>query len=49
MPWVQAQIYPFRSFLPGTSPALRPEMSVEDRDLAYFKAVLEQIRSLVIQ
>ncbi len=38
MPWVQAQVYPFRIFNPDGN----------DRDSRYFREVLEHIRKLVI-
>jgi hypothetical protein len=39
MPWVQAQVYPFRIFNPAGN----------DRDSRYFREVLEHIRRLVIE
>lgn len=49
MPWRQLQIYPFRHYKPGPSADVRDDMPVEQRDPAYFKAVLEHIRGLVFQ
>jgi hypothetical protein len=47
MPWRQVQMFPFRHYLP--SDAWKPDDSlpVEQRDQAYFRAVLEHIRKLV--
>jgi hypothetical protein len=49
MPWVQAQNFPFRYFLPGASADVRDDMPVEQRDPAYFKAVLMHIRGLLMR
>jgi hypothetical protein len=49
MPWVQLQNFPFRYYSPGTSAEVRNEMPVEQRDPAYFKAVLMHMRSLVMR
>lgn len=47
MPWVQLQVFPFRHFQPGPSNQVRDDMAVDQRDPAYFRAVLEHIRGLV--
>jgi hypothetical protein len=47
MPWVQLQIWPFRTVEPGTRSQVSDDMPVAERDAAYFKAVLEHIRELV--
>lgn len=49
MPWVQAQVFPFRHFHPGARGEVRDDMPVDQRDPAYFKAVLERIRALVME
>lgn len=43
MPWRQLQIFPFRHIEPAASSTLRDDMPVDQRDPAYFKAVLEHI------
>ena len=47
MPWVQLQVFPFRHFLPAKTSRVEDSMPAEQRDPAYFKAVLEHISSLV--
>lgn len=47
MPWVQLQIWPFRNVEPGARSHISDDMPVEERDAAYFKAVLEHVRDLV--
>jgi hypothetical protein len=47
MPWVQLQVYPFRHYRPGKSASVADNMDPAERDPAYFKAVLNHIRSLV--
>jgi hypothetical protein len=47
MPWVQLQIYPFRHMMPAKTARVTADMPVEQRDPAYFKAVLEHIRGLL--
>jgi hypothetical protein len=47
MPWVQLQIYPFRHVQPAATSEFSDEMPTEQRDPAYFKAVLVHIRDLV--
>ena len=49
MPWLQVQMFPFRYYLPGSSTTARLEMPPEERDPAYFHAVLERIRTLVVR
>ncbi|MCI0625753.1 MAG: hypothetical protein L0387_29615 [Acidobacteria bacterium] len=48
MPWLQLQIFPFRHFLPGSSTRVTSGMPVEQRDPAYFHAVLEHVRKTVM-
>ncbi|MEX2260454.1 MAG: DUF5060 domain-containing protein [Bryobacteraceae bacterium] len=48
MPWVQLQIFPFRHVMPASNSTVSDEMPVEQRDPAYFKAVLEHIQKLVV-
>ena len=47
MPWVQLQIYPFRHVQPAATSELSDDMPTNQRDPAYFKAVLVHIRDLV--
>jgi len=47
MPWVQAQRFPFR-YLPGTSAEFHDQMPAQERDPAYFHAVLDHIAGLVL-
>ena len=49
MPWRQVQMFPFRFYLPKGGPKLNNDLSLEQRDQAYFLAVLEQIRTLVFK
>jgi hypothetical protein len=49
MPWIQLQIFPFRHFQPGKSARVEDAMPLEERDPAYFKAVLEHIRKRLFQ
>jgi hypothetical protein len=44
MPWRQVQMFPFRYYRPARSTQVLAEMPVEERDPAYFHAVLEHIR-----
>jgi hypothetical protein len=48
MPWRQLQIFPFRHVRPAAAGKMSNDMPVEQRDPAYFKAVLEHIRGLVL-
>lgn len=48
MPWVQAQRFPFE-YMPGPSAEFTDGTPVEERDRAYFKAVLEHIARLVLK
>ncbi len=48
MPWVQAQRFPFR-FLPAASAQVRDDLPEQERDLAYFHAVLDHIASLTLK
>jgi len=47
MPWVQAQRFPFR-FMPGEKSDVVDEMPENERDLAYFHAVLDHIARLAM-
>ncbi len=47
MPWRQLQMFPFRFYLPSPGMKVTAEMPVEQRDPAYFHAVLEHIRKTV--
>lgn len=49
MPWRQVQMFPFRFYLPKVGPKLDHDLSLEQRDQAYFRAVLEHIRTLVFR
>jgi hypothetical protein len=49
MPWRQIQMFPFRYYLPEVGHKLGPDVSSDDRDQAYFRAVLEHIRTLVFK
>jgi hypothetical protein len=48
LPWVQAQRFPFR-YLPGPDAAVRDDMPEKERDMAYFRAVLEHIAALTLR
>jgi hypothetical protein len=49
MPWRQAQMFPFRHYLPARTSRLTSGMKVEESDPIYFKAVLEHIRKLIFR
>ncbi|MDZ4798453.1 MAG: hypothetical protein SGI92_09850 [Bryobacteraceae bacterium] len=49
MPWRQLQIFPFRHIAPAASATVRDDMPVDQRDPAYFKAVLDHIASRVLK
>jgi hypothetical protein len=49
MPWRQLQIFPFRHFQPGPSPRVAADMPVDQRDAAYFHAVLDHIQKKVMR
>jgi len=49
MPWRQVQMFPFKYYRPARGSQVTAEMPVEQRDPAYFKAVLEHIRKLVMR
>jgi hypothetical protein len=49
MPWRQLQMFPFPHVRPGPSAIVRADMPESERDAAYFKAVLEHIRELVLR
>jgi hypothetical protein len=49
MPWRQVQMFPFRHYLPELGHKLGPDDSSDDRDQAYFREVLEHIRTLVFK
>jgi hypothetical protein len=48
MPWAQAEQYPFE-YLPGPTSEFRDGASAEEREGAYFRAVLEDIARLVLK
>jgi len=47
MPWRQVQMFPFRFYRPAASARVTADMPVEQRDPAYFHAVLEHIRKAI--
>ena len=47
MPWRQAQVFPFKYYMPARTSRVTTDMPVHERDPAYFKAVLEHMRKLV--
>ncbi len=47
MPWRQVQLFPFRFYKPSASLRVTADLPVEQRDPAYFHAVLEHIRKAV--
>ncbi len=49
MPWRQVQMFPFRYYLPNCSQKLDDHLPADQRDQAYFCAVLEHIHSLVFK
>lgn len=49
MPWRQVQMFPFRFYLPKGGTNLDNDLSLEQRDQAYFRAALEHIRTLVFE
>jgi hypothetical protein len=49
MPWRQLQMFPFPHVRPGPSATVRADLPKSERDAAYFKAVLEHIRGLVLR
>ena len=49
MPWRQVQMFPFRYYFPEAGHKLGQDVSSDDRDQAYFRAVLEHIRTLVFK
>jgi hypothetical protein len=49
MPWRQVQMFPFRYYMPGTDSRVTADMPVSERDPAYFRAVLEHVRKLVMR
>ena len=48
LPWMQAQRFPFR-YLPGALANVRDDMPENERDMAYFHAVLDHIASLTLR
>lgn len=48
MPWVQAQRFPFR-YLPSGSAVVRDDLPDNDREMAYFHAVLDEIAKLTMR
>ncbi len=49
MPWRQLQMFPFPHVSPGPNAVVRADMPESARDAAYFKAVLEHVRELVLR
>lgn len=49
MPWRQVQMFPFRFYRPASQTRVSDDMQVEQRDPAYFHAVLDAIRRKVLQ
>ncbi len=49
MPWRQVQMFPFRYYLPTCGQKLADRLPLEQRDQAYFCAVLEHIHALVFR
>jgi hypothetical protein len=49
MPWRMAQMFPFRFYQPSAAGRPKDDMPPEERDPAYFRAVLEHIRKLVMK
>lgn len=47
MPWPMVQMFPFRFYLPSESTRVTGDLPAEQRDPAYFHAVLDHIRKLV--
>jgi hypothetical protein len=47
MPWRQVQMFPFRCYRPAATTRVTADMPPEQRDPAYFHAVLEHIRQAV--
>ena len=48
MPWQQAEQFPFE-YLPGPSSEFNEQMPQQQREGAYFRAVLESIAQLVLK
>lgn len=48
MPWIQAQRFPFR-YLPGVLAEVRDDMPENERNMAYFHAVLDHIAALTLR
>ena len=48
LPWIQAQRFPFR-YLPGAPSEVRDDMPENERDMAYFHAVLDHIAALTLR
>ena len=48
MPWRMAQMFPFSFYQPAPSGILKNDMPLARRDPAYFRAVLDHIRKLVM-
>ena len=49
MPWRQVQMFPFRFYRPASSIQVTSEMAPDQRDPAYFHAVLDHIRRTVLR
>ena len=48
LPWIQAQRFPFR-YLPGALAEVHDAMPEDERDMAYFHAVLDHIAALTLR
>ena len=49
MPWRQTQMFPFRFYQPAKSASVTAGMPPDERDPAYFRAVLDHIQHLVMR
>jgi len=49
MPWRQTQMFPFRFYRPAKSAGVTAEMPPDERDPAYFHAVLDHIQQRVMR
>ena len=49
MPWRQVQMFPFRFYRPRCSQKLDNRLPLDQRDQAYFCAVLAHVHSLVFR
>ena len=49
MPWRQVQMFPFRFYQPSRSTQVTADIPVDERDPAYFHAVLDHVQKLVMR